>query len=387
MNGTRFNEEIKRLAATRLSRAGVLRGLGAGALAALLAAVGIMPAEAKKKKKKPVCLCPTAEATSCTEKHAKIAKVRKLATQACNYQGRCRPGKTGAQCLCPTGQTLCGTTCADLQTDPANCGVCGTVCAAGQACVSASCCLPATANLQAAIDAISSGATLRLCAGTWTLASTVQISKTLTIAGVGAAQTVLDGNNAVRVLQIAVGADVSLRELTVTKGMTTGATYPNNVAGGILNEGTLRLSEVDVTGHNSAYGAGLYNAPTGTLRLHAGSHVTDNRATSFGGGIANNGMLTLEGGSQVTGNSATAGAGGIDNVAGTLALQDGSRVAGNTAAAAGGVFNLSGTVNVAANALICDNIPPGSQCGGPGTFTGPGSCPSPASGVCPPSLG
>jgi hypothetical protein len=34
-------------------------------------------------------------------------------------------------CQCPSGQTACGTSCVDLQTDPKNCGKCATACASG----------------------------------------------------------------------------------------------------------------------------------------------------------------------------------------------------------------------------------------------------------------
>jgi hypothetical protein len=40
---------------------------------------------------------------------------------------------------CPTPQTLCGTYCVNTNSDPSDCGACGTVCPSGQACVSAAC--------------------------------------------------------------------------------------------------------------------------------------------------------------------------------------------------------------------------------------------------------
>src|SRR4051812_36431612 len=39
---------------------------------------------------------------------------------------------------CP-GATLCGEACTNLTFDPANCGVCGTVCAAGELCSAGMC--------------------------------------------------------------------------------------------------------------------------------------------------------------------------------------------------------------------------------------------------------
>jgi len=40
------------------------------------------------------------------------------------------PDACGASCPCPGGQTRCGSSCVDLQTDPSNCGACGQSCAA-----------------------------------------------------------------------------------------------------------------------------------------------------------------------------------------------------------------------------------------------------------------
>ena len=44
-----------------------------------------------------------------------------------------------AKPICPTGQTLCGTSCVDLKVDAANCGTCGKACAQGQTCVNGVC--------------------------------------------------------------------------------------------------------------------------------------------------------------------------------------------------------------------------------------------------------
>src|SRR5687767_12595951 len=41
----------------------------------------------------------------------------------------------GDGAACPASQTSCGGKCVITQLDPANCGACGTVCPAGQACV------------------------------------------------------------------------------------------------------------------------------------------------------------------------------------------------------------------------------------------------------------
>jgi spore germination protein YaaH len=56
-------------------------------------------------------------------------------TVGCASGTTCEAGK----CVCPGGQTLCGAACKDTLADPSNCGACGTVCGAGQACLGGTC--------------------------------------------------------------------------------------------------------------------------------------------------------------------------------------------------------------------------------------------------------
>ena len=47
-----------------------------------------------------------------------------------------------------------------------------------------------------------------------------------------------------------------------------------------------------------------------------------------------------------------------------------------------GIHNVhAGAVTVAEDALVCDNLPSGSQCAGDGVFDG--DCPNPITGSCP----
>jgi hypothetical protein len=48
-------------------------------------------------------------------------------------------GTGGGTAACATGMTLCGTTCRALQSDGANCGMCGKVCATGTVCSNGAC--------------------------------------------------------------------------------------------------------------------------------------------------------------------------------------------------------------------------------------------------------
>jgi hypothetical protein len=197
-----------------------------------------------------------------------------------------------------------------------------------------------TQGLQEAIEQAQTGSTLTLCAGTWNLTGTVLIDKQLTLIGAGAGATVLDGGDAVRVLQIERNATVTLQDLTITKGRTI-------LGGGIFNEGTLTLLRVIVKGNSADLGGGILSY-IATLTLEAGSSVAGNTA-NVGGGIYNNqGMLTMETGSSAMSNTASRSGGGIFNISGAVAtLQVGSRVTGNRATdTGGGISNYDATVTL-----------------------------------------
>lgn len=53
----------------------------------------------------------------------------------CSSDKRC----LGGQCVCPSGRTKCGDVCVDLAGDAKNCGACGKLCAAGEACTFGTC--------------------------------------------------------------------------------------------------------------------------------------------------------------------------------------------------------------------------------------------------------
>ena len=257
------------------------------------------------------------------------------------------------------------------------------------------------------------GATLTLCAGTWVLSQTVIIPKNLTLIGAGAGQTILDGNNAVRVLLIDRGRTAALQDLAITKGNA-----PLSIdGGGIVNFGTLTLVGVSVTGNSAGGGGGgIYNEG-GTVTLELGSSVTGNTATLSGGGIYNfftAGTVTLKDGSSVTGNTAGHDAGGgsgggifnfgtvtleggsrvTDNTAvgrlhvggigggiysdGSLTLELGSRVTGNTATRSGGGIYNDGSAILKLGAIVCRNSE--LQCSGDPVV---GTCPSHSDADCP----
>jgi len=150
--------------------------------------------------------------------------------------------------------------------------------------------------------AFGSPQTIILTGGTLVLSNT---TTGVAIAGPGASQVTISGNNAIGVVQVNAGTTATLSGLTITAGSAaTGA--------GALNMGNLTVN-------NAA--------------------ITLNVATNDGGGIDNAGSLTVIN-SQIGSNSSSQGGGGIANELGATMSLSGATISGNSAAAGGGVLNL-----------------------------------------------
>ena len=177
--------------------------------------------------------------------------------------------------------------------------------------------------------------------------------QSLTIEGNGTGKTIIGGRGVTRVLRIDAGADVTLSDLTIRNGKTSGN------GGGISNLGTLTLSGAKVSGNTAGgNGGGIYNygqAQAGTPSLTlTGSLVTRNSA-ALGGGIRNagGGVLTLAATagstpvlSSVTKNNATVRGGGISNRADSSVGVTGSTIANNSSAGGGGGIATKGPIRV-----------------------------------------
>jgi hypothetical protein len=157
--------------------------------------------------------------------------------------------------------------------------------------------------------------------GTITLTSgELAIRKDLTISGPGATAITVSGNNASRVFEIAGPFTVSVSGLTIADGLADSAS-----GGGILNNGTLTVTDSVISGNTASSG--------------------------WGGGVANNGTLTLSR-CTVSGNSADMAGGGVFNFYGTMTLAD-STVSGNTTPGNGGGINnnTNGTLMITGSTL------------------------------------
>ncbi len=217
------------------------------------------------------------------------------------------------------------------------------------------------ANLDSAgISAITFDPTVFAKPQTITLAGTqLELSNTSekeTITGPKAGVTVSGGGNS-RVFQVDNLVTASLSGLTISGGATT---YANG--GGLLNLGTVSLTNCTVTGNSaSGYGddsgGGVYNAGTATLTNCTVSGNTGGGSffSGGGGGVANgsffgaqNATLTMAN-CTLSGNSAYAG-GGLYN--GAKATLTNCTVSGNTASSVGGGVSTGSFGNSAATTTL-----------------------------------
>jgi hypothetical protein len=223
-----------------------------------------------------------------------------------------------------------------------------------------------TGSLRDAIATTPAGGTVDFqpgLSGTITLTSgQLTVAKDLTVDGPGAGVIAVSGNNASRVFAIGATFTVDISGLTIANGKF-GSTAGGG-GGGILNAGTLTLTDSTLSGNSAlgtlgSLGGGIYN--TGTLTIAActlSGNSASNAFTSSGGAIDNyQGTVTITA-STLSGNTASGGrptfGGAIANDQGTLTITA-STLSGNSATSAGGgngggIYN-TGTLTVTSSTL------------------------------------
>lgn len=397
MDGKQF-DRLARAYGAFATRRTALGGLGAvtfGALVATGASIvgargdrnrGVAAERKRRKRKKKACV-PDCDRKICGPDGCAGTCGSCPGPTVCNGQGQCIGCGSSGDCpavtcqaasctsdtctytpvangtACATG-VCCGGGCADTQTDPLHCGACGNRCSSKETCRAGQCeatcdvCTSGCAftSVQAAIDAATPGATIRLCAQLHQGA--FDITKNLTLEGVGAspAQTVLR-HPGPSFIDTDSGVTTTLRNLTVT-GLTSG------VFGAIRNRGAMTLERVHVTNNRTStsgnLAGGMLNAGT-TLTL-IDCLVRDNRADQGGGIATGPSNITTLIRTQVEFNEATrGGGGGITNGSNAvLNVTDNSRIRANTASGAvplgGGVLNI-GQVSITGGSSITGNTP------------------------------
>ena len=196
----------------------------------------------------------------------------------------------------------------------------------------------------------------------------LDITDDLTISGAGAASTIVDGALD-RVFDIKGSSVVRITGVTIRNGndeltVDGGAAAING--GGILNEGTLALTDSTVSSNNASDGGGIFNVGTLTLTNSAVSFNAVDNFFGDGGGIYNSGGTLSLKNSTVSGNTAGQEGGGIysfGDVA-TLTLTDNSIVKDNSARIeGGGIYSAFGTISLT-DTTVHGNIALGTNGGG-----------------------
>jgi CSLREA domain-containing protein len=243
------------------------------------------------------------------------------------------------------------------------------------------------ANTNTAVDACLAGSvgqdTILLAAGSYSLTipgrnedqsatGDLDVREALTISGVSAASTTIDGSAlGDRLLQVATGVTARVSDLTMSGARLTGGNAEAVAGGGVWNDGDLTLNRVRVTdnratGGNSANAsanggsgtaAGILNSSTGSLVLDT-VEVSANVSTGGNGGLTCCSMSC----SCMQGSSGGgASAGGILNQGvisiRTSTIQDNSANGGNgTYFASAGAASAGGLLTVGATASILDTL-------------------------------
>jgi hypothetical protein len=134
----------------------------------------------------------------------------------------------------------------------------------------------------------------------------------LIIDGTAADLLTVSGNNETNIVfEISIDATVAIEGLTIADARQTSGDlfgYEDYRAGGILNFGTLTVSNSTIRSNSVFFGGGIYN--DGSLTVNNSTVINNN--ADYGGGISNKGSLTVNN-STVSNNIGYINGGGIYN--------------------------------------------------------------------------
>lgn len=208
-------------------------------------------------------------------------------------------------------------------------------------------------RIQAAIDAAQPGGTIAVKAGIYK--ERLKIGKNLTLAGAGSLYTVVDADNQGQVLEVAAGAKVTVRSLTLTRGAGVAnlgdltlervrvSYHSGPDAGGVLNRGHLLVRNAEFDSNVSLSRGGAIQNDGGSLEVE-GSRLHENTSAIDGGAIYTKGGTTTVRGSTLTGNQGRYG-GAVNARESTVTIDD-SQLTGNRGELGGAVFSFGGTLTV-----------------------------------------
>lgn len=197
------------------------------------------------------------------------------------------------------------------------------------------------------------------------------------------------GATAFRILHVATGATVTLRNVRIQNGLASAgglgtlgaavysagaltversvfsgntATTTSGLGAGIfINRGSATITDSTFTANSGAMGAGIYAYQT-TVSLTANTFA-GNAGTYGGGAIMNeNATLTLVN-NTLSGNQAASGSGGALFQLGGSSILTNNTLTGNTAGNSGGaLYNLSGTLTLRNTVVAGNTAPSGREC-------------------------
>jgi len=191
------------------------------------------------------------------------------------------------------------------------------------------------------------------------LSGPLTLGKNVTIDASAAPDLTISGNNADRVFIVNAGTTATVKNLTVSEG------FGWQLAGAILNNGSLTLEHVNVTGNVMATnagdywqgGGGIYSGDGATLNL-VDSSVSNNQAGWSGGGVYSffNTTTTILR-STINGNVSNDVGGAIRSL-GNMTITD-STIDSNVATGwhGGAIFQTDGDITIT-NSTITNNIAP-----------------------------
>jgi hypothetical protein len=173
--------------------------------------------------------------------------------------------------------------------------------------------------------------------GTIALATSLSVAQSVTIQGPGAGNITLDGQGAVRVINLTAGT-LTLSGVTVANGLAAAAK-----GGGvdIANGATLNVSGSVFIGNHAGNGGAISAEVGGTLTVATSTFQNNAGTTVGGGGIINFGTATVRGNTFLN-NTASINGGAVDNQPNATLILENNTFSGNTSVGqAGAVSNLN----------------------------------------------
>jgi beta-glucanase (GH16 family) len=219
-------------------------------------------------------------------------------------------------------------------------------------------------SLRAALGSVCVGGTITfsdsLAGQTITLLSgPLTLGKNVTLDASAAPGLAISGNNADRVFIVNANTTATVKNLTVTEG------FGWQLAGGILNNGSLTLDHISLIGNTMATdagdfwqgGGGIYNGDGATLNL-IDSSVTNNHAGWSGGGVYSFFNTTTNITRSTINSNVSNDVGGAIRSLGDMTITN-STISANTATGwhGGAIFQTDGDITIT-NSTIANNIAP-----------------------------